>query len=166
MSFNTLIDWNSCSPEQQRALLTRPAISASDSITRTVSDILYNVKTRGDDVLREYSAKFDKTEVTALRVTPEEIAAAGARLSDELKQAMAAAVKNIETFHSAQTLPPVDVETQPGRALPAGYASRRVCRSVYSRRLGSALLNGADAGDAGAHCGMPEGGSVLAATHR
>ncbi|EHC35034.1 Histidinol dehydrogenase [Salmonella enterica subsp. enterica serovar Adelaide str. A4-669] len=90
MSFNTLIDWNSCSPEQQRALralltrpakqralLTRPAISASDSITRTVSDILDNVKTRGDDALREYSAKFDKTEVTALRVTPEEIAAAG-----------------------------------------------------------------------------------------
>lgn len=114
MSFNTLIDWNSCSPEQQRALLTRPAISASDSITRTVCDILDNVKTRGDDALREYSAKFDKTEVTALRVTPEEIAAAGARLSDELKQAMAAAVKNIETFHSAQTLPPVDVETQPG----------------------------------------------------
>ncbi|EDU9604862.1 histidinol dehydrogenase [Salmonella enterica subsp. enterica] len=114
MSFNTLIDWNSCSPEQQRALLTRPAISASDSITRTVSDILDNVKTRGDDALREYSAKFDKTEVTALRITPEEIAAAGARLSDELKQAMAAAVKNIETFHSAQTLPPVDIETQPG----------------------------------------------------
>lgn len=69
MSFNTLIDWNSCSPEQQRALLTRPAISASDSITRTVSDILDNVKTRGDDALREYSAKFDKTEVTALRIT-------------------------------------------------------------------------------------------------
>lgn len=114
MSFNTLIDWNSCSPEQQRALLTRPAMSASDSITRTVSDILDNVKTRGDDALREYSAKFDKAEVTALRVTAEEIAAAGARLSDELKQAMAAAVKNIETFHSAQTLPPVDVETQPG----------------------------------------------------
>ncbi|EHJ83159.1 Histidinol dehydrogenase [Salmonella enterica subsp. enterica serovar Baildon str. R6-199] len=62
-----------------RALLTRPAISASDSITRTVSDILDNVKTRGDDALREYSAKFDKTEVTALRVTPEEIAAAGDR---------------------------------------------------------------------------------------
>ncbi|SUG19496.1 histidinol dehydrogenase [Salmonella enterica subsp. arizonae] len=114
MSFNTLIDWNNCNPEQQRELLTRPAISASDSITRTVSDILDNVKTRGDDALREYSAKFDKAEVTALRVTAEEIAAAGARLSDELKQAMAAAVKNIETFHSAQTLPPVDVETQPG----------------------------------------------------
>ncbi|WP_411899577.1 histidinol dehydrogenase, partial [Salmonella enterica] len=61
-----------------------------------------------------YSDKYDKTEVTALRVTPEAIAPAGARLSDELKQAMTAAVKNIETFHSARTLPPVDVETQPG----------------------------------------------------
>lgn len=39
MSFNTIIDWNSCNTEQQRALLMRPAISASDSITRTVAEI-------------------------------------------------------------------------------------------------------------------------------
>ncbi len=43
-----------------------------------------------------------------------EIAAAGERLSDELKQAMAVAVKNIETFHNAQQLQAVDVETLPG----------------------------------------------------
>ena len=114
MSFNTIIDWNSCTAEQQRQLLMRPAISASESITRTVNDILDNVKTRGDEALREYSAKFDKTTVTALKVSADEIAAASERLSDELKQAMAVAVKNIETFHTAQKLPPVDVETQPG----------------------------------------------------
>ena len=114
MSFNTIIDWNSCTAEQQRQLLMRPAISASESITRTVNDILDSVKARGDDALREYSAKFDKTTVTALKVSAEEIAAASERLSDELKQAMAVAVKNIETFHTAQKLPPVDVETQPG----------------------------------------------------
>ena len=114
MSFNTIIDWNSCTAEQQRQLLMRPAISASESITRTVNDILDNVKARGDEALREYSAKFDKTTVTALKVSAEEIAAASGRLSDELKQAMAVAVKNIETFHTAQKLPPVDVETQPG----------------------------------------------------
>lgn len=105
MSFNTIIDWNSCTAEQQRQLLMRPAISASESITRTVNDILDNVKTRGDEALREYSAKFDKTTVTALKVSAEEIAAASERLSDELKQAMAVAVKNIETFHTAQKLP-------------------------------------------------------------
>ena len=114
MSFNTLIDWNSCSPEQQRELLMRPAISASESISRTVAEILENVKNNGDRALREYSAKFDKTEVGALRVTEEEIQQASNRLSDELKQAMQAAVRNIDTFHTAQILPPVDIETQPG----------------------------------------------------
>lgn len=69
MSFNTIIDWNSCTAEQQRQLLMRPAISASESITRTVNDILDNVKARGDEALREYSAKFDKTTVTALKVS-------------------------------------------------------------------------------------------------
>ena len=44
MSFNTIIDWNSCTAEQQRQLLMRPAISTSESITRTVNDILDNVK--------------------------------------------------------------------------------------------------------------------------
>lgn len=51
------------------------------------------MKSRGDDALREYSAKFDKTNVAALKVSAEEIAAASARLSDDLKQAMAVAVK-------------------------------------------------------------------------
>ncbi len=114
MSFNTIIDWNGCSAEQQQQLLTRPAISASESISKTVSEILNNVKDNGDAALREYGAKFDKTDVKALKVSDEEIAAAGARLSDELKQAMAVAVKNIETFHNAQRLQAVDVETLPG----------------------------------------------------
>ena len=114
MSFNTLIDWNSCTEAQQRDLLMRPAISASDSISRTVAEILDNVKARGDDALREYSAKFDKTDVETLRVTEQEIAEASARLSEELKQAMSVAVNNIETFHNAQQLPPVDIETMPG----------------------------------------------------
>jgi len=114
MSFNTIIDWNSSTPQQQRELLMRPAISASDSITRTVVEILDNVKTRGDAALREYSARFDKTDVNALKVTAQDIADASARLGDDIKQAMAVAVKNITTFHNAQILPPVDVETQPG----------------------------------------------------
>ncbi|EOD8908935.1 histidinol dehydrogenase [Klebsiella pneumoniae] len=114
MSFNTIIDWNGCSADQQQQLLTRPAISASDSISKTVTEILNNVKANGDAALREYSAKFDKTTVAALQVSEAEIATAGERLSDELKQAMAVAVKNIETFHNAQQLQAVDVETLPG----------------------------------------------------
>ncbi|WP_312946124.1 histidinol dehydrogenase [Superficieibacter sp.] len=114
MSFTTLIDWNSCSPAQQRELLMRPAISASDSITRTVTEILDNVKARGDEALREYSARFDKTDVQTVKVSAQDIADASARLGEELKQAMAVAVSNITTFHRAQILPAVDIETLPG----------------------------------------------------
>lgn len=114
MSFETLIDWNKSTPEQQQQLLKRPALDSSDTVTQTVAAILDNVKTRGDDALREYSAKFDKTDVAALKVSAREIAEAGSRLSESLKQAMAVAVSNIDTFHQAQKLPGVDVETQPG----------------------------------------------------
>lgn len=114
MSFNTLIDWNRSTVTEQRTLLMRPAISASESISRTVSEILDNVKSRGDAALREYSAKFDKTNVQNIKVSAADIAAAAARLNDEVKEAMAVAVANIETFHKAQQLPGVDVETMPG----------------------------------------------------
>ena len=110
----TPVVWQDCSAEQQRALLMRPAISASDSISATVRSILEKVKSDGDDALREYSAAFDKTQVDALRVSERHIDDACARLGPEIKQAMAAAVANIDTFHVAQILPPVDIETQPG----------------------------------------------------
>ncbi|RRZ94534.1 histidinol dehydrogenase [Erwinia sp. 198] len=110
----TPIDWQACSAEEQQALLTRPAISASENITASVRTILEKVKAEGDEALRYYSAAFDKTDVGALRVTGEEIDAASARLGDEVKQAMAVAVANIDKFHQAQKLPEVDIETQPG----------------------------------------------------
>lgn len=113
-AFNTVIDWQACSEQQQQSLLMRPAISASENITQTVRGILDKVKNEGDAALRFYSAAFDKTQVDALRVTEAQIAAAAGRLNDDIKQAMAIAVGNIEKFHLAQQLPVVDIETQPG----------------------------------------------------
>jgi len=43
-AFSTPIDWQQCSEEQRRDLLTRPAISASDRITESVSEILSRVR--------------------------------------------------------------------------------------------------------------------------
>lgn len=113
-AFSTPIDWQLCDEQQRRDLLTRPAISASDRITESVSEILRRVRNEGDSALREYCAKFDKTDVTDIRVTAQQIEAASARLSNDVKQAMAHAVRNITTFHEAQKLPVVDIETQPG----------------------------------------------------
>ncbi|OFC58399.1 histidinol dehydrogenase [Candidatus Erwinia dacicola] len=110
----TPISWQQCSAEEQQALLMRPAISASESITATVRGILDKVKAEGDDALRYYSATFDKTQVDDLRVSEQQIADACARLGDEIKQAMAVSVANIDKFHVAQILPAVDIETQSG----------------------------------------------------
>jgi len=113
-AFSTPINWQQCDAQQRRDLLTRPAISASDRITESVSEILRRVRSEGDSALREFCARFDKTEVQDLRVTAEQISAAAARLGDDVKQAMAHAVRNIDTFHQAQKLAVVDIETQPG----------------------------------------------------
>ncbi|MFP1778499.1 histidinol dehydrogenase [Lonsdalea quercina] len=113
-SFETLIDWQACSEPERQQLLTRPAISASGQITAIVSDILDRVKAEGDSALRDFSARFDKAQVDSLRISQQDVDAAADRLGDDIKQAMAIAVRNIKTFHEAQQLPPVDVETQPG----------------------------------------------------
>ncbi|OIX99024.1 histidinol dehydrogenase [Pantoea sp. Ae16] len=110
----TPISWQQCDAAQQQALLQRPAIAASATVSATVQNVLAEVKSRGDAALRDFSTQFDKAQVSQLRVSAAEMQAASARLSDELKQAMAVAVRNIETFHNAQILAAVDVETQPG----------------------------------------------------
>ncbi len=114
MTFKTVIDWNAVSADEQVALLMRPAVSASSSITTIVTDILKNVKENGDEALREYNRKFDKTEVKDLLVAKEAFDAAEAALSQELKDAMRVAVANLEKFHTAQRLAPVVVETMKG----------------------------------------------------
>lgn len=106
--------WEKSTKEQQTALLSRPAVNASDRISAAVSEIIEQVQLGGDRALKLLSAKFDKVQTDNIRVSAEAIDAASARLGDEIKQAMAIAARNIETFHKAQTLPVVDIETQPG----------------------------------------------------
>lgn len=114
MNFKTVIDWNAVSEKEQDSLLMRPAVSASDTITAIVTDILKNVKDNGDEALREYNRKFDKTEVGDLLVAPEAFDAAEAALPEALKDAIRVAVSNLTKFHTAQRLAPVSVETMKG----------------------------------------------------
>ncbi len=124
--FSKPVRWNDCTPAEQDQLLTRPAVTASGNISSTVSDILDQVRQGGDSAVREFNRRFDRVDTPVLRVSAQAILDAGARLSSEVKQAMAHAVTNIDCFHQAQVLPPVDVETQPG------VRCRQVTRPVAS----------------------------------
>ncbi|MCO6539391.1 MAG: histidinol dehydrogenase [Gilliamella sp.] len=106
--------WQQCDDDQRRKLLTRPAINASDSISKAVADILAQVKQHGDEALKVLSRKFDKVQIEQIKLTKEDIKAAANRVNPELKQAMQLAVTNIEKFHQAQAYQSIMVETMPG----------------------------------------------------
>lgn len=106
--------WQQCSDKQQQALLMRPAIAASDTISQAVTTILEQVKQDGDKALIALSNKFDKVQIKQIKLIEAEIKAATARVNQELKQAMQLAVSNIKKFHQAQVKPVINVETMPG----------------------------------------------------
>ena len=106
--------WQQCSEQEQTALLTRPAMTASDSISQSVADILDQVKQYGDEALKALSNKFDKVQINQIKLSNSEIKMAIDRVNPDLKQAMQLAVNNIKKFHQAQVKQTVTVETMPG----------------------------------------------------
>jgi histidinol dehydrogenase len=94
-------------------LLQRPAVDSS-SLEVTVANILKEVKQTGDEALKRFSTIFDKVSVDELLVSEEEINTAIASVSQELKDAIDTAKKNIETFHSKQITAVEKIETMPG----------------------------------------------------
>ncbi len=69
-------------------------------VLSAASRIVGEVRRRGDEALREYTATFDKVELAEFRVSEEEIEAAAASVGDEISGALAAAAASIENFHS------------------------------------------------------------------
>ncbi|MFS6802105.1 histidinol dehydrogenase [Edwardsiella tarda] len=112
--FATLIEWNACSPEQQQALLQRPAIDNAAEIGASVTAILEEVRQDGDAALRRLSQRFDRVAPEKLCVTPQARDAAADALPETLKRAMRQAADNIARFHRAQLPRDIEVETQPG----------------------------------------------------
>lgn len=113
-NFNDVIEWGALNEAERDDILRRPAVMAGDRIKTVVEGILEAVRERGDEALREFSAKFDRTEVKDFRVSAAEVDAAVARLPEDFMDALRTAAANIEKFHAAEVLEPVTVETMPG----------------------------------------------------
>jgi len=94
-------------------LLERPTMNL-ESIEALVKPVMEAVQSQGDVALREFTEKFDGVVLNDLQVSREEISEAIDQVDNALKQAIAVAKKNIETFHEAQKDDFVKVETMPG----------------------------------------------------
>lgn len=95
------------------AILARPTIDTT-SLNATVSEILSDVRNRGDEAVKGYEAKFDKVNLTELAVSDSEIEEAESLVSEELKIAIREAKQNIHKFHSSQRIEEKKIETTPG----------------------------------------------------
>ncbi len=86
--------------EENQEIFKKPV--DSQSVADTVSEIIANVKANGDKALREYSLKFDKTDIGDFRVTDEEIETAYASVEPEFVRILNEAAENIRDFHKHQ----------------------------------------------------------------
>src|SRR5579872_2073741 len=88
----------------QRARLLRRAELQIDELVERVSPIVRAVRKRGDDALIEFTARFDRVQLTPaqLRVSPAEIEAAHRTLDKDVYAAIQHAISNVRAFHQRQ----------------------------------------------------------------
>lgn len=99
--------------EEWSSVLKRPTQTVDD-IETIVKAIFKEVEESGDDVLKKYTQKFDGVSLDNLSVSKSEIEEAENLVSNELKEAIKLAKRNIEKFHTAQKTDKIVVETTLG----------------------------------------------------
>ena len=85
-------------PADQIFARENPTANVADA----VSDIIDNVRRRGDEALFEYARKFDRAELSSLEVTPDEIDEAMDLVDPAFIDILKEAAQNIRAFHSRQ----------------------------------------------------------------
>ncbi len=76
--------------------------TAAADVSSVVSDIIGDVRSRGDEALFEYCKKFDKAELSSLAVSEEEIDEAFASVEPKFIEILKKAAANIRKFHEQQ----------------------------------------------------------------
>ena len=97
----------------KKKILSRP-FSDDSSVEDAVKDIIADVRRNGDSALFRYARVLDGAKLETLLVSENEISESVQAASGELKDAIAKASENISTFHRAQIVPEVNVETSAG----------------------------------------------------
>ena len=84
------------------------------NVTEKVADILKNVRERGDEALREYTAKYDRATPDSILVTPEEMQEALEKTDPAFMAILEKAAANIRKFHSRQVRNSFIINDEPG----------------------------------------------------
>jgi len=107
-------NWSELDSDAQQALLQRPAVADDARIREGTRAIVARVRAEGDAALADLTRQYDKADVTTLKVSADEFAAAGTMLTVAQKDAIDLAIDNVRRFHEAQMPSACRVETMPG----------------------------------------------------
>jgi sulfopropanediol 3-dehydrogenase len=95
---------------------SRSAVADTAPVKSLVREVIAAVTARGDAAVREYAAKFDKSDLSRFEVSAEERAAAVAALDPGTRADTEFAIDNVRRFAEAQlaTVGALEVELLPG----------------------------------------------------
>ncbi|WP_017435694.1 histidinol dehydrogenase [Saccharococcus caldoxylosilyticus] len=82
--------------------LRRTIESGTEEQRRAVLEIIADVRTRGDEALKEYTEKFDQVRLASLRITEKEMEQAYQQVSAEMLAIIREAAANIRDYHERQ----------------------------------------------------------------
>lgn len=99
--------------EDWKGIVERPHLDVSQ-LNDTVSRVLNDIKTRGDEAVKDYEQMFDHVALESLAVTEAEIDEAFASIDNDLLEAIRLAHSNIQKFHLEQRFEGKKIETCPG----------------------------------------------------
>ena len=106
-------DLSSASTEERAQLLRRPVLNSGQMIEK-VRPIVDEVRKRGDAALLEFTAKFDRAQLSSPIIFPP-FDSQTMQLPEDIRSAIDVAYSNIYKFHAAQVSDkPLVVETMPG----------------------------------------------------
>ena len=98
----------------QKTLLFERRPSDEADVQQATRALLDDVRARGDDALREMTAKFDRVQLDAIEIPKARWTQAVASLDPDVRSALERAARNIEAFHRAQIPAEVRLEVEPG----------------------------------------------------
>ena len=102
--------------KQKLQSLKGRSVALDSSLMREVESIIDEVRTRGDEALVAYAARFDgyQQRASELRVSLETLEHAAAPVNSKFLAALVEAIRNVKSFHEHERQQSWQMETEPG----------------------------------------------------
>ncbi|GDY71276.1 hypothetical protein SAV31267_007610 [Streptomyces avermitilis] len=112
------------------ATTSSTAPSGNDTVGQTVRELIADVRNRGDEAVRELSARFDRWEPESFRLGNEQLAEIIGTLDPQVIEDIKTVQANVRRFAEAQRESMSEIEIETARACSSVTATCRSSPSV------------------------------------